>query len=79
MPFPHYLPLAPTLQTGYVKKEKEKTWHSCLFKKAIQRVSLWHFHVYTYYNLNWFYFSPFYFSLLLMVISTRLKILYLFL
>jgi hypothetical protein len=25
MPFPHYLPLAPTLQTGYVKKEKEKT------------------------------------------------------
>jgi hypothetical protein len=28
---------------------------SCsLFKIAIQRVSVWHFHVYTYYNQNWF-------------------------
>jgi hypothetical protein len=26
----------------------------CLYKIAIQGVSLWHFHVYMYYNLNWF-------------------------
>jgi hypothetical protein len=25
-----------------------------LYKIAIQGVSLWHFHVYMYYNLNWF-------------------------
>jgi hypothetical protein len=28
--------------------------HFCLFKIAIQRVSLWHFHAYMYYNPNWF-------------------------
>jgi hypothetical protein len=28
--------------------------HFCLFKIPIQGVSLWYFHVYMYYNLNWF-------------------------
>jgi hypothetical protein len=28
-----------------------------LFKVATQGVSLWHFHVYVYYNPNWFIFS----------------------
>jgi hypothetical protein len=32
---------------------KEKKWHFCLFKVGIQGVSLWHFHVYMYYNQNW--------------------------
>jgi hypothetical protein len=35
-------------------KEKEKKWHFCLLKIAIQGVSLWHFHVYLYYSPNWF-------------------------
>jgi hypothetical protein len=55
---------------------KEKKWHFCLVKVAIRGVSLWHFHVYMYYNLNWLYFSSFYLTPLLMVISTSLKILY---
>jgi hypothetical protein len=51
-----------------------------LFKITIPGVFLWHFHIYMHYNPNWliFCFSPFYLSLL-MVISTGLKILYLFL
>jgi hypothetical protein len=43
---------------------------------------LWHFHMFMYYNPNWFissFFPPFYHSSLLRVISTGLKILYLFL
>jgi hypothetical protein len=32
----------------------EKKSHFCLFNIAIQGVSLWHFHVYMYYNPNWF-------------------------
>jgi hypothetical protein len=31
----------------------------CLYKIAIQRVSLWLFHVHMYYNLNWFILSIF--------------------
>jgi hypothetical protein len=53
----------------------------CLFKIAIQGVSLWHFYVYMYYKSNWFIslfflstFSPF-----LIVISTGFKILHSFL
>jgi hypothetical protein len=34
-------------------------WHFCLFKIAIQGDSLWHFHVYMYYNMNWFISSIF--------------------
>jgi hypothetical protein len=52
-----------------------------LFKRAIQGISLWHFHIYVY-NHNWFIpsvFSPFYISPLLMVTSTGLQILYPFL
>jgi hypothetical protein len=33
---------------------KKTKWYFCLFKIAIQRVSLWHFHEYMYYNLNCF-------------------------
>jgi hypothetical protein len=38
------------------KKEIWKKWHFCLFniKIAKQGVSLWHFHVYMYYNPSWF-------------------------
>jgi hypothetical protein len=52
-----------------------------LFKITTQVVSLWHFHVYMYYNPNWFISSFFFFYLcsLLIVISTGLKILYSFL
>jgi hypothetical protein len=32
----------------------EKQCHFCLFKIALQGVSLWHFHEYTYYNTLWF-------------------------
>jgi hypothetical protein len=46
-----------------------------LFKIAIQGVSLWHFHVNMYYNLNWFTPSIFRLSPLVLVISTGLKIL----
>jgi hypothetical protein len=35
-----------------------------LFKIAIQGISLWHFHVYMYYNLNWFIPSIFLLSIL---------------
>jgi hypothetical protein len=31
-----------------------KKRYFCLYKIAIQGVSLWYFHVYTYYNPNWF-------------------------
>jgi hypothetical protein len=51
-----------------------------LFKIAMQGVSLWHFNVYMYYNLNWFIpfifllnFLIFLLSALLMMISTGLK------
>jgi hypothetical protein len=32
---------------------QQKKWHFCLFRIAVQGVSLWHFHVYMYYNPNW--------------------------
>jgi hypothetical protein len=42
-----------------------------LFKIAIWAVSLWHFHLYMYYNQNWFIsIFPFYLGPRLMVIST---------
>jgi hypothetical protein len=31
---------------------KKKKRHFCLFKILIQGISLWHFHVYMYYNIN---------------------------
>jgi hypothetical protein len=31
-----------------------KKRHFCLFKISLQGFSLWQFHVYMYYNLNWF-------------------------
>jgi hypothetical protein len=54
--------------------------HFCSFKKAKLPIGslLWHFHVFMYYILNWFIPSilPFYLSLLLMIISRSLIILY---
>jgi hypothetical protein len=32
---------------------KRKKWQFSLFKIPTQKVSLWHFHVHMYYNLNW--------------------------
>jgi hypothetical protein len=58
---------------------KRKNWHVYLFKIAVHGVSLQHFHVYLYYNLNQLISSIFLLSNLsplLMVISTGLKILY---
>jgi hypothetical protein len=53
----------------------------CLFKVALQEVFLWHFLVHMCYNSNGhvLYFSPFYYRLLLMMISRGLKIAYSFL
>jgi hypothetical protein len=62
----------------FVKKEKNDIF--CLFKIAIQSISLWHFYVYMYYSAEWS--SPLFFSIrepsFLVVISTGLKILYSF-
>jgi hypothetical protein len=43
------------------KKRKRKTWYFSLFeiKVTTQRVSLWYFHVYMYFNPNWFISSSF--------------------
>jgi hypothetical protein len=43
------------------EKIKRKTWHFSLFeiKVATQGDSLWYFHVYMYYNPNWFVSSNF--------------------
>jgi hypothetical protein len=80
------LPLVPNSQNLFhppaLQCCKRKKWHFCLFQIATQGVSLWHFHVYMYYNPNWFISPIFLLSTsdpLLMVISTDLKILYLFL
>jgi hypothetical protein len=51
VPIPQIRPVLPSYSLIF---EKEKKWHFCLFKVATQGVSLWHFHVYIYYNLNWF-------------------------
>jgi hypothetical protein len=67
-PFPYILLLVPTPRQElfclpvlcFCKK-----WHFCLFKIAIQGVSLWHFHVCMYYNLNWL--SPSIFLLFILV------------
>jgi hypothetical protein len=79
------LPLVPTPDrtcfTFLLSIFEKGHLHSCLFKIAIQGVSLWQFYVYMCYKPNWFIlsiFSPFYLSTLLMVISTGLKILYSF-
>jgi hypothetical protein len=67
-PFPHFLP--PPTSTNpprgsdppsshICKWKKKENWHFCLFKIATQGVSLWHFHVYMYYNQNWFISSTF--------------------
>jgi hypothetical protein len=45
----------------------------CLFKIATQGVSLWHFHVYMFYNLNRFILFFFYLSPFLTMVSTGLK------
>jgi hypothetical protein len=43
------------------EKIRWKSWHFSLFeiKVAIQGVSLWYFHIYVYYNPNWFISSNF--------------------
>jgi hypothetical protein len=53
------LPLEPTTKQDLFYPPvlqfcKKKKWHFCLFKIAIQGVDLWHFHVFMYYNSNWF-------------------------
>jgi hypothetical protein len=83
-PFPHIFPhptstnlldrTCSALPFSNFVKEKKMTF---VFKIAIQEVSLWYFHVYMYYNLNWFTPSIFLLSTLVpffMVISTSLKI-----
>jgi hypothetical protein len=44
----------------------EKKRHFCLLKISIQRVLLWKFHVYMYYNPNWFIPSIFLLSILVL-------------
>jgi hypothetical protein len=94
IPFPCHLPpptgtkhpagrTCSTLLFSDFVEERIK-WHFCLFviKVAIQGISLWYFHVYVYYNPNWFIssiFFSFYLSSFLMVVSASLKILYSFL
>jgi hypothetical protein len=87
-PFPHILTLSlvPTpppnrtylafLSSVYVKRKLA----FCLFKIAMQEVSMWHFHVYMYYNPNCFIPSVFLLSTLIpfLWISAGLKILYSF-
>jgi hypothetical protein len=76
-PSPRQNLLCPCVLRFCKKTNKNKTF--CLFKIAIQGVSLWHFHVYMYYNPNWFIssiFLLFYLSPLLMVVSTYSNILY---
>jgi hypothetical protein len=72
-------PVLPSCSSILYKKKEEKC-HFSLFKIATQGVSLWHFYVYIYYNLNWFISSIFlhstFLSLFLMVVSTSLKVLY---
>jgi hypothetical protein len=71
---PHLL--SPHTGTNLPDRTCSTLLFSDLVKIATQGVYLWHFHVYMYYNLNWFhfpYFSPFYLSPLPMVISTGLK------
>jgi hypothetical protein len=46
--------------------QKKKKRHFCLFNIATQGVSLWHFHIYMYYNLNWFIPSIFLLSTLVL-------------
>jgi hypothetical protein len=57
------LSLYPTLSSGYQPADRTcftflssifERRHFCLYKIATQGVSLWHFHVYMYYYLNWF-------------------------
>jgi hypothetical protein len=62
-PFPPVLTCPPTLDLFRppvlwfcIRKKKEEKWHFCLFKIATQGVSLWHFHIYMYYNPNMFIF-----------------------
>jgi hypothetical protein len=42
-----------------------KKRYFCLFNLAYKGVSLWHFHVYMYYNLSWFFPSIFLLSILI--------------
>jgi hypothetical protein len=62
-PGPVLLPCSPIL---YKKRWKRKKWHFWLFKITAQGVSLWHFHVCRYYNLNWFIPSIFLLSTLVL-------------
>jgi hypothetical protein len=55
-------PTGPALPSWFYFAKK---WHFCLFKIAIQEVSLWYFHVYMYYNPNWFIPSIFLLSMLI--------------
>jgi hypothetical protein len=63
-PFPYILshPTSATPQTGPLVTSYSPFFdkrHFCLFKIAIQGVSFWYFHVYTYYKTNWFIPSTF--------------------
>jgi hypothetical protein len=65
----------PPHQTGPVSPscslilQKKNKWHFWLFKITTQGVSLWHFHVYMYYNPNWFISSIFLLSTLVPFLS----------
>jgi hypothetical protein len=61
-PPPHIRPVLPSRSPVLQKKKKR---HFCLFKIATWGVSVWHFHVYRYYNPNWFISSILLFSALL--------------
>jgi hypothetical protein len=71
-PFPTSspIPLVWIPQAGSVPRscslilQKKKKWHFCLFKIAIQGVSLWHFHMYIC-IIVWFGSSPLFFLFLL--------------
>jgi hypothetical protein len=67
-PFPHILPLPQPprqdLTLLFSDFVKTKRFYFFLFKIAIQGVSLWHFYIYMYCNLNWFISSIFLLSTL---------------
>jgi hypothetical protein len=60
---------------------KKQKWCFCFLKIAIQRVFLWHFHVFMYYNPNWLISCIFLLSVLLPLLCwfQYVKILYSFL
>jgi hypothetical protein len=67
VPTPYIGPVLPSCPS-FLKKR-----HLCLFKMAIQGVSIWHFHEYLYYILNWFIPSIFFLSILVPIFFPHLS------